>query len=271
MPELPEVETTRRGIAGRLQGRRIDHVTIRDRRLRWPVERGIEDRLSGQTVTRVARRAKYLLMVTDAGSAIMHLGMSGSLRVVQPDVAVQKHDHYDISLDSGDILRFNDPRRFGCLLWCADDPTTHPLLANLGPEPLTDDFSGQYLHAVSRGRKVPIKQHLMNSQVVAGVGNIYASEALFMAGIHPKRAAGRIASERMEKLTHAIKAVLEKSIRVGGTTLRDYYSGNGQPGYFRQQLQVYERKGQPCRVCQTPVRQIVLGQRSTYYCHRCQH
>jgi formamidopyrimidine-DNA glycosylase len=271
MPELPEVETTRRGIAGHLKGRRIERVTIRDRRLRWPVAVDIEDHLTGQIINRVGRRAKYLLMDTTAGSAIMHLGMSGSLRIVNADVAVQKHDHYDIRLDSGDILRFNDPRRFGCLLWSTDDPATHPLLIDLGPEPLTDDFSGPYLHAVSRGRKVSIKQHLMNSQIVAGVGNIYASEALFMAGIHPKRAAGRIASERLELLTRAIKAVLEKSIRVGGTTLRDYYSGNGQPGYFLQQLQVYGRDGKPCRKCGTPIRQIVLGQRSTFYCHRCQH
>ena len=271
MPELPEVETTRRGIAGSLTGRRIDQVTVRDRRLRWPVARGLEARLTGRTVTRVARRAKYLLIVTDAGSAIMHLGMSGSLRIVQADVAVQKHDHYDIRMDSGDILRFNDPRRFGCLLWSKDDPATHPLLAKLGPEPLGEGFSGDYLHAISRGRKVSIKQHLMNSQVVAGVGNIYASEALFIAGVHPKRAAGRIASGRMENLAQAIKAVLEKSIRVGGTTLRDYYGGNGQPGYFSQELQVYGHAGEPCRICRTPIRQIVLGQRSTFYCPDCQH
>ena len=270
MPELPEVETTRRGIAGALQGQRIEHVTIRDRRLRWPVDPQLEATLTGLTIDRVERRAKYLLAVTDAGSAIMHLGMSGSLRIVRADVAVQKHDHYDIRVESGNILRFNDPRRFGCLLWSQGDPATHPLLANLGPEPLTDEFSGRYLYSSSRGRKVPIKQHIMNSQVVAGVGNIYASEALFMSGIHPRRAAGRIALHRMESLTDSIKAVLEKSIQVGGTTLRDYYNGTGQPGYFRQELQVYERTGEPCRLCQTPIRQIVLGQRSTYYCHRCQ-
>lgn len=271
MPELPEVETTRRGIAGRLTDHRIDQVIVRDRRLRWPIPKGLETRLAGQTITGITRRAKYLLMRTPGGSAIMHLGMSGSLRIVKRDVAVQKHDHYDISVDSGDILRFNDPRRFGCLLWSTDDPADHPLLAKLGPEPLGEGFTGQYLHAISRGRKVPIKQHLMNGQIVVGVGNIYASEALYMAGIHPKRAAGRIAPDRMATLAQAIKAVLEESIRVGGTTLRDFYGGDGQPGYFRQALNVYGRNGEPCRKCQAPIRQIVLGQRSTFYCPDCQH
>ncbi|MDH3509956.1 MAG: bifunctional DNA-formamidopyrimidine glycosylase/DNA-(apurinic or apyrimidinic site) lyase [Gammaproteobacteria bacterium] len=271
MPELPEVETTRRGIAGHLTDRRIEQVIVRDRRLRWPIPKGLEASLAGQTITRLARRAKYLLMLTTGGSAIMHLGMSGRLRIVRPDAVVQKHDHYDIRLDSGDILRFNDPRRFGCLLWSADDPANHPLLATLGPEPLSEAFTGRYLHALSRGRKIPIKQHLMNSRIVVGVGNIYASEALFMAGIHPKRAAGRIALARMETLTQSIKAVLEDSIRVGGTTLRDFYGGDGQPGYFRPELQVYGRNGKPCAKCQTPIRQIILGQRSTFYCLECQH
>jgi formamidopyrimidine-DNA glycosylase len=271
MPELPEVETTRRGIAGPLTDRRIEQVIVRDRRLRWPIPNGLEARLTGQTITNITRRAKYLLMLTTGGSAIMHLGMSGSLRIVRTDVAVQKHDHFDIRVDSGDILRFNDPRRFGCLLWSTDDPSTHPLLSKLGPEPLTEDFTGHHLHTISRGRKISIKQHLMNSQVVVGVGNIYASEALFIAGIHPKRAAGRIALERMDKLANTVKTVLENSIRVGGTTLRDFYGGDGQPGYFRQELQVYGRDGKPCRKCQMPIRQIVLGQRSTFYCPDCQH
>lgn len=270
MPELPEVETTRRGIAGSLTGRRVDGVTIRDRRLRWPVTRGLEVRLTGQTITDVARRAKYLVIRTETGFAVAHLGMSGSLRIVRSDVAVQKHDHYDIRMDSGDILRFNDPRRFGCLLWSRGEPAAHPLLAKLGPEPLGDDFSGTYLYAASRGRKVAIKQFVMNSQVVAGVGNIYASEALFLAGIHPKRAAGRIGPERMETLVQAVKTVLAKSIRVGGTTLRDYYNGNGQPGYFSQELQVYGHAGEPCKRCRTPIRQVVIGQRSTFYCPDCQ-
>jgi len=271
MPELPEVETTRRGIAARLTDHRIDQVIVRDRRLRWPIPAGIEARLAGQTITRITRRAKYLLIFTTGGSAIMHLGMSGSLHIVRPDIAVQKHDHYDIRMDSGDILRFNDPRRFGCLLWSGDDPTVHPLLAKLGPEPLSEAFTGQYLHAASRGRKISIKQHLMNSQIVVGVGNIYASEALFTAGIHPKRAAGRIAPERMETLVRTVKVVLEDSIRVGGTTLRDFYDGDGRPGYFRQELKVYGRDGKPCVRCRTPIRQIVLGQRSTFYCLECQH
>ena len=271
MPELPEVETTRRGIAGRLTAHRIDQVIIRERRLRWPVPAGLEDKLTGQTITGLTRRAKYLLMLTTGGSAIMHLGMSGSLRIVRADVAVQKHDHFDIRVDSGDILRFNDPRRFGCLLWSAQDPAKHPLLARLGPEPLTEAFDGHYLRTISRGRKISIKQHLMNSQVVVGIGNIYASESLFIAGIHPKRAAGRIALDRMEMLVQAVKSVLGESIRVGGTTLRDFYGSDGKPGYFRQSLRVYGRDGEPCKKCKIPVRQIVQGQRSTFYCPNCQH
>jgi len=271
MPELPEVETTRRGIAGPLTDHRIDQVIVRERRLRWPIPTGLEVSLTGQTITGITRRAKYLLIATTGGSAIVHLGMSGSLRIVRPDVAVQQHDHYDIRVDSGDILRFNDPRRFGCLLWSTDDPCAHPLLAKLGPEPLAEGFTGRYLYSISRGRKISIKQHLMNGQVVVGVGNIYASESLFIAGIHPQRAAGRIAPERMETLVQTVKAVLEGSIRVGGTTLRDFYGGDGRPGYFRQELCVYGRDGEPCVKCRTPIRQIVQGQRSTFYCKNCQH
>ena len=270
MPELPEVETTRRGIAPVLEGACISAVIVRDRRLRWPVSEGIEERLRNQRIRHVNRRAKYLLLETDAGTAMVHLGMSGSMRIVSADEAPEKHDHFDIVVDNDDIVRFNDPRRFGSLLWAGDEPEAHPLLAALGPEPLSDAFDGDYLWSASRGRKVTIKQHIMNSHVVVGVGNIYASEALFRAGINPKRAAGRIAKPRMQKLADSIRAVLEEAIRVGGTTLRDYRGGDGKPGYFRQQLNVYERAGKPCRVCATPVTQITQGQRSTYYCKRCQ-
>ncbi|MEE4184453.1 MAG: bifunctional DNA-formamidopyrimidine glycosylase/DNA-(apurinic or apyrimidinic site) lyase [Gammaproteobacteria bacterium] len=270
MPELPEVETTRRGIAPALEGRRISALQVRERRLRWPVPAGLEQRLRGQRVLRVSRRAKYLLLETAAGTALMHLGMSGSLRIVMPAEPPETHDHFDICTDAGDIIRFNDPRRFGSLLWGGMTPLQHPLLAQLGPEPLGAGFNGAHLWELARHRKVAVKSFIMNSQVVAGVGNIYANEALFRAGIHPQRAAGRIALQRMERLAAEIRAVLAAAIQVGGTTLRDYRGGDGKPGYFRQRLQVYERGGEPCRACATPVRHIVQAQRSTYYCTHCQ-
>ena len=270
MPELPEVETTRRGIEPGLTGAKIERVVVRDRRLRWPVPAGLEAGLAGQTVTAVERRAKYLLIRTTAGTLIAHLGMSGHLRFVEPGTAPGKHDHLDFELGADKTLRFNDPRRFGCMLWTTADPLAHPLLADLGPEPLSDEFNGRYLHAVSRGRRIAIKPHLMNARVVVGVGNIYASEALYRAGIHPKRAAGRIAAGRMELLAAAVKEILAASIRFGGTTLRDFYAGDGKPGYFRNELAVYDRADEPCLKCGKPIRQVVLGQRSTYYCPGCQ-
>ena len=270
MPELPEVETTRRGISPHLTGQSVSGVTVRDRRLRWPVPQGIEARMAGETIRSVERRAKYLLLRAGAGTAILHLGMSGSLRIADETAEPGRHDHVDIRLASGRVLRFNDPRRFGCLLWTESDPLEHPLLAKLGPEPLGDAFDGGHLAASARGRRIAIKPHLMNSRVVVGVGNIYASEALFRSGIHPRRAAGRISRPRLDGLAAAVKAVLEDSIRYGGTTLRDFYDGEGRPGYFRNELRVYGRDGEPCVRCRTPVRQVVLGQRSTYYCVNCQ-
>lgn len=270
MPELPEVETTRRGIAPRLEGQRVQQVVVRDRRLRWPVPAGLERRVRGRYVQAVDRRAKYLLLRTSGGTALIHLGMSGSLRFVLDSGEAGKHDHFDIAMESGEILRFNDPRRFGSLLWTRDDPAQHPLLRDLGPEPLGLDFNGAYLYRVSRGRRIAIKLLLMNAQIVVGVGNIYASEALFRAGIHPKRAAGRIALPRMELLAEAVQEVLRESIRAGGTTLRDFYGGDGRPGYFTQQLRVYDHAGDPCVRCGEEIRQVVLGQRSTYYCVACQ-
>ena len=270
MPELPEVETTRRGIAPRLEGVRVAAVTVRDRRLRWPVSAGLEERLTGNVIDRVERRAKYLLLRTAGGTVITHLGMSGSMRFVGSDTPLRKHDHFDIHMETGDVLRFNDPRRFGCLLWTDSEPSQHPLLTRLGPEPMGAEFTGDYLYQKSRGRRVAIKQHIMNSAIVVGVGNIYASESLFRARIHPKRAAGRIAPARMDALVAAIRSVLEESIRFGGTTLRDFYSGEGKPGYFRNELLVYDRAGENCVNCSAPIRQAVLGQRSTYYCAACQ-
>ncbi|MGE0116043.1 MAG: bifunctional DNA-formamidopyrimidine glycosylase/DNA-(apurinic or apyrimidinic site) lyase [Steroidobacteraceae bacterium] len=270
MPELPEVETTRRGILPVLKNQRISRVTVRDPRLRWPVPPEFARQLTGQRILDVQRRAKYLLIRLERGTVIWHLGMSGSLRVLPSGAPPQAHDHIDVLLASGRLLRFNDPRRFGCALWTEADPGQHELIAHLGPEPLSDDFDGQYLAAKGRGRSVAIKQFIMNAVIVVGVGNIYASESLFRAGIRPRRATGRIKREEWQRLAEAIKTVLGEAIKVGGTTLRDYVNANGAPGYFRQKLFVYERAGEPCRQCKTPILQIVQGNRSTYYCPRCQ-
>jgi formamidopyrimidine-DNA glycosylase len=270
LPELPEVETIRRGIRGALRGRQIAALVLREPRLRWRVDGALSATVIGQSVRDVRRRAKYLIIDLDTGSLIVHLGMSGSLRVLDPATPLLAHDHYDLLLDSGRCLRFNDPRRFGSLHWCAGDPAKHPLLASLGPEPLTAEFSTEYLARRARGRRVAIKQLLMDQRVVVGVGNIYASEALFRAGVHPRRAAGRVSKVRLAALVEGVQAVLGDAIRAGGTTLRDYVRADGEPGYFRQRLYVYERTGRSCRRCRTPIRHLVQGQRSTYYCPRCQ-
>ena len=269
MPELPEVETSRRGIEPYLVGEQIDEVIIRQRSLRWPISQDIDKRLPGSTITSVDRRAKYLLITTNSGTAILHLGMSGSVIIVDADTPAAVHDHVDIVLRSGKSLRFRDPRRFGSLHW-SQDASQHWLLNKLGPEPLNEEFSADYLWARSRGRKVAVKQFIMNAGVVVGVGNIYASESLFLAGIHPRRAAGRIALGRYELLVTTIKEVLEKAIRAGGTTLRDFYGGDGEAGYFQQELEVYGRDGEPCSRCERPISLVVIGQRSTFYCKDCQ-
>ena len=269
MPELPEVETSRRGIAPYLVGERVDDIVIRERRLRWPVSADVDAALPGATIDSVGRRAKYLLLNTSRGTAVVHLGMSGSVFIVERDTPAGVHDHFDIELRSGKSLRFRDPRRFGSLHW-TEDATDHWLLRNLGPEPLGDDFSGDYLWTRSRGRRVSVKPFIMNAAVVVGVGNIYASESLFLAGIHPRRAAGRISRSRYAGLAAAIKAVLEKAIEAGGTTLRDFYGGDGEAGYFRHELTVYDRENEPCVRCKRPIAAVVLGQRSTFYCKHCQ-
>lgn len=270
MPELPEVETTRSGIAPHLIGRRIESLAIRQPMLRWPIPSALVDALPGQRIDAIERRAKYLLVHTIAGSAVMHLGMSGSLRVLDTGAAIGLHDHYDWHLDSGRMLRFTDPRRFGSLLW-QPPGTIHALLAGLGPEPLSDDFDGTHLWLHARGRSAAVKTFIMDQAIVVGVGNIYAAEALFAARIHPKRRAGSVSRERFERLAQSIKAILAYAIGRGGTTLRDFISPDGLPGYFEQELHVYGRAGEPCKVCGTPIRVIVLGQRSTFYCPRCQH
>jgi formamidopyrimidine-DNA glycosylase len=245
-------------------------VIVRERRLRWPIAANFEMAIRHQTVRRVERRAKYILITLDAGTLILHLGMSGSLRMLAATVPPRAHDHWDILLDTGQVLRFHDPRRFGSVLWTESDPHVHPLLAKLAPEPLSAKFDAEYLYRATRKRSVAIKQLIMNSQLVVGVGNIYASEALFRAKISPRRAARRVSRAQAQALTRAIKDVLAEAIKIGGTTLRDYVNAEGTPGYFRQKLFVYERAKQPCRVCKEPIKQFLQGQRSTYWCANCQ-
>ena len=270
MPELPEVETTRRGIEPHAVGRRIVALTVHEPRLRWRVDAGIPARVAGNRILHAKRRAKYLLLETESGTLMLHLGMSGSLRVMPAATPRLTHDHFDLLLDSGNTLRFNDPRRFGSLHYTAGDPNEHPLLASLAPEPFDEQFNTDYLWKVTRRRRVAIKQLLMNSKLVVGVGNIYANEALFRAKVRPRRQARNLSRAEVARLTRAIRAILTMAIRVGGTTLRDYVGADGTPGYFRQKLFVYERAGQPCRACRTPIRQLTQGQRSTYYCPTCQ-
>lgn len=270
MPELPEVETTRAGIAPHTIGNTISDVIIRNRNLRWPITSGLAAKLKGHTILSVSRRGKYLLLAIDTGSLIIHLGMSGSLRMVVATSPPDKHDHVDIVFANGQCLRFHDPRRFGCVLWSREDPLQHKLIASLGPEPLTDDFSARHLFDLSRNKKAAIKSFIMDSKVVVGVGNIYASEALFRAGIHPKRAAGKVSRPRYERLANEIVEVLTEAIAQGGTTLKDFVGGDGKPGYFQQTLAVYGREGKPCINCGTAIKSVVLGQRSTYFCPQCQ-
>ena len=247
----------------------VDAV-VRERRLRWPIDKKFESSVRNQTVRRIERRAKYILITFDSGTAIVHLGMSGSLRMLSAAVAPRPHDHWDLLLDTGQVLRFHDPRRFGSLIWTKDDPLLHPLLAKLAPEPLSKGFDADYLHRATRKRSVAIKHLIMDSQLVVGVGNSYASEALFRARISPRRAARRITREESKALVRAIKDVLTEAIEIGGTTLRDYVNAEGTPGYFAQRLFVYERSKQPCRVCKSLIKQFTQGQRSTYWCGVCQ-
>ncbi len=269
MPELPEVETTRLGVAPYCQGQVVRELVVRESRLRWPVPQQLSALIANRTIQGVERRGKYLLFRTAVGSLLVHLGMSGSLRVVDATEPPGRHDHIDIRLRSGACLRFHDPRRFGCFLWLAPGEQ-HPLLSNLGPEPLSDAFDGDYLYQLSRGRSVPVKSFIMDGKVVVGVGNIYANEVLFLAGIHPRRAAGRVSQARYNTLAHSIKQVLTSAIEQGGTTLRDFVGGDGKPGYFAQQLYVYGRGGDSCKHCQARLREIRLGQRSTVFCVTCQ-
>ncbi len=269
MPELPEVETTRRGITPYLLGQMITHVVIRNSNLRWPITHNLLTILKGLRIQNVTRRAKYLLLDCGAGTLILHLGMSGSLRI-QSAEPPQKHDHFDLLLSNKKILRLKDPRRFGAVLWYTGDIRQHPLLIKLGPEPLTDNFNAKLLFEKTRGKGTNIKETIMNSHVVVGVGNIYANEALFHAGINPKIASGKISFRRYEKLVLAIQETLQKAIAAGGSSLRDFVKSDGKPGYFQQQYWVYGRSGQICHKCSGVIKQIKQGQRSSFYCTRCQ-
>jgi formamidopyrimidine-DNA glycosylase len=271
VPELPEVETTRQGISPYCEHQQIDKVVVRDRRLRWPVSRSLEKQLEGHYIDNISRRAKYLLFHTDNGTLILHLGMSGSLRISDKSENAGKHDHVDIQLSNQRILRFNDPRRFGSLHFTRKSANQHKLIRELGPEPLSEEFIAQYLHQISRRRKAAIKNLIMNSKIVVGVGNIYASESLYMAGIHPARQAARISLARYEKLVVAIQTVLQAAIASGGSTLNDFIQPDGEPGYFQHHFRVYGKSGQPCEHCGHAISHMVIGQRSTFYCKQCQH
>ena len=270
MPELPEVETTCRGIAPHVEGQIIRQVIIRQAQLRWRVPESLDQILSGLSVQSVSRRAKYLLFATSTGTLLVHLGMSGSLRIITTGQEAGKHDHIDFIFNDHLIMRYNDPRRFGSVLWTSGRLTDHPLLKDLGPEPLLTDFNGKLLYALSRNRKMPIKSFIMDSHVVVGVGNIYANEALFMAGILPSRQAGKVSLTRYQKLADCIRLILQHAIQQGGTTLRDFVNESGNPGYFKQQLKVYGRKGLPCVSCQQTLTEIRLSNRSTVFCAKCQ-
>ncbi len=289
MPELPEVEITRRGLAAHLTRRKIADAVIRNGSLRWPIPKNLPKLLRGLTIRSLKRRAKYLLMDCGSGTLILHLGMSGSLRILpyvmsaapargtpvgsplpSSDPSAGKHDHFDLILSNGTLMRLRDPRRFGAVLWHQGDPATHPLLASLGPEPLEKDFDARYLYQATRGRSVSIKQCIMDNHVVVGVGNIYANESLFRAGIRPQLAAGKLSLPRCAGLVEAIRATLAEAISLGGSTLRDFVSASGQAGYFQQTYWVYGRAGEPCRRCGATIRQIKQGQRSSFYCACCQ-
>jgi formamidopyrimidine-DNA glycosylase len=270
MPELPEVETTRKGIEPYLQGQTIGKFIVREHRLRWPIEKHLTKTLIDQEIQQVARRGKYLLLHCTHGALIIHLGMSGSLRILQSTIRPNKHDHVDIIMSNNICLRYTDPRRFGCVLWTEENLALHPLLKDLGPEPLTDEFTGEYLFTRSKNKKIPIKTFLMDSKIVVGVGNIYANEALFAAKIHPQRSANQISKPQYVRLISAVKTILTKAIAIGGTTLRDFSGSDGKPGYFSQQLKVYGRGGKPCYGCKANLQEIRLGQRTTVFCPQCQ-
>ncbi|MGJ8677425.1 MAG: bifunctional DNA-formamidopyrimidine glycosylase/DNA-(apurinic or apyrimidinic site) lyase [Akkermansiaceae bacterium] len=273
MPELPEVETTVRGVRPHLMSHHVSDIIVRESRMRWPIIEEDVLKMIKLPIQNIERRAKYILVSCKKGTLILHLGMSGSLRICPRELELKKHDHFIMRLSTGMELRLHDPRRFGCVLWhdaSEGDILNHHLLTNLGPEPLTENFNPQHLSESAKGRKTTIKQLIMNNKFVVGVGNIYACEALFRSGIHPTREAGKISKLRLSKLTTEIKKVLTEAITQGGTTLRDFLNESGNPGYFKQKLTVYDRETEPCRICKTPIKKIVISARSTFYCPKCQ-
>jgi len=273
MPELPEVETTRKGITPKANRQTITDFIVRNPNLRWPVDLTLTQTLPGLVIQSIGRRGKYLLLNTQDGSLLIHLGMSGNLRILPKNTTVQKHDHVDIVLANGFVIRLNDPRRFGSVLWhAASDGAVeqHKLLAKLAPEPLSEDFNGQYFFEKTRNRKVAIKTLVMNSQVAVGAGNIYANESLFMSKIHPKTVASKLSKKQCDLLVSNIKKVLEAAIEQGGTTLKDFLSPDGKPGYFVQKLNVYDQEGKPCPNCKSTIERIILNQRACYFCPQCQ-
>ncbi|MDH2916533.1 MAG: bifunctional DNA-formamidopyrimidine glycosylase/DNA-(apurinic or apyrimidinic site) lyase [Gallionella sp.] len=270
MPELPEVETTLRGIAPHLQDQIVSDVVIRNANLRWPIPKDLPKLLRGRTVRSLQRRAKYLLVAFDHGTLILHLGMSGSLRILPHGTSAEKHDHFDLVLGNGELMRLRDPRRFGAVLWHEGDVAEHVLLAHLGPEPLSVEFDSKYLYDATRKRNAAIKLAIMDSQLVVGVGNIYANEALFRAGIRPQLAANKVSRPRCKRLVQAIKEVLREAIKQGGSSLRDFIHSDGSSGYFQQHYFVYGRKDEACKQCRTPIKHIKQGQRSSFYCPQCQ-
>jgi len=270
MPELPEVETTRRGLLPHLLGRRFSGAVVRNASLRWPVPRDLSRSLRGEEVLDIRRRGKYLLIDCPKGHLLVHLGMSGRLSIVERDLPARAHDHVDLQLEGEKSLRLTDPRRFGAMLWVEGPAENHALLRGLGIEPLESSFTGEALHRLARGRRVAVKQFLMNGRILTGVGNIYASEALFQAGVHPLRSAGRISAARWERIAQAVRATLERALAAGGSTLRDFASAEGRPGYFQHEFAVYGRESEPCLKCGTRIRALRQGQRSTFYCPHCQ-
>jgi len=269
MPELPEVEVCRMGVKPHIEQQQVKQVVVRQKQLRWPVPDEVKS-IEGQRVQAVDRRSKYLMLVFETGTVLVHLGMSGAIRVIDKQTPIIKHDHFDIEFNNGKVLRLNDPRRFGAVLWMPDHQDVDGILAKLGPEPLTEDFNAEYLYKKSRNRKMPIKNFLMNNQVVVGVGNIYANESLFKAGIHPEAQAGNVGKKRYESLTAIVKEVLAAAIKQGGTTLKDFTQTDGKPGYFAQELLVYGKAGKPCPTCQTPLMEVRQSNRSSVFCKTCQ-
>ena len=271
MPELPEVETVRRGITPHVVGCTIEQLIVRDRRLRWPVPKNLGALVKNRRIIGTDRRGKYLILVLDSKDRVLiHLGMSGRLLVLKTGHPLKKHDHVDLELSGDVLLRFNDPRRFGAVLPWPTEQETHPLIETMGPEPFSDEFNGEYLFKLSRGRSAPVKNFVMDGRVVVGAGNIYAAEALFRSGLRPSKPAGKLTRAQCTTLAQHVRAVLSEAVEQGGTTLRDFFGADGQPGYFQQKLFVYGRENEPCRKCRAPIRRVIIGQRSSFYCPKCQ-